>query len=112
MVLPFFGNKLTATTHFPARLATIKVPENAQYLSPETMTMRMLPCDVFGMVIPTACATRDALTRAPRFALTVLITTAGSVVTVLDVGVAALLSTDGGVLSTASAGAVEVVVVG
>lgn len=106
MVLPFFGNKLTAITHFPARLAMMEVPENAQYLSPEIMTMRMLPCDVFGMVILTACATREALMRAPRFKLTVLMRTVGSVVAVLDVVMTASLSTDGGVVLMAGAAGV------
>ena len=106
LVLPFFGNKLTAITHFPVRLAMMEVPENAQYLSPERMTMRMLPCDVFGMVILTACATREALIRAPRFKLTVLMRTVGSVVAVLDVVMPASLSTDGGVVLTAGAAVV------
>ena len=94
-------------THFPARLAAMAVPENEQDAPPETITMRMDPCDVFGMVILTACATRDAATLAPRFRLNVLITTAGAVPTVLEVVGAALITTGGGVVFTAS----EVVVV-
>jgi hypothetical protein len=106
-LLPFFGNRVTAMTHFPARLAAMAVPENEQDAPPEIITMRMDPCDVFGMVILTACATRDAATLAPRFRLNVLITTAGAVPTVLEVVGTALLTTGGGVVFTAS----EVVVV-
>ena len=110
-LLPFFGNRVTAMTHFPARLAAMAVPENEQDAPPETITMRMDPCDVFGMVILTACATRDAATLAPRFRLNVLITTAGAVLTVLEVVMATSITTGGGAVFIAGAVVVVVVVV-
>lgn len=111
MLLPFLGNRLTAITHFPARLAMITVPAKEHDFPPERMTMRMLPCDVFGMVMPTACAMRDAATLTPRFTLRVLMmTTEGTALEVLDVVVTAPTNNGGGRVFTTSD--VVVVVVG
>jgi hypothetical protein len=71
------------------------VPAKEHDFPPERMTMRMLPCDVFGMVMPTACAMRDAVTLTPRFTLTVLMTTAGTALAVLDVVVTAPTNSGG-----------------
>ena len=43
------------------------LPRNAHRVTPDTITMRILPCDVLGIVIDTALAILAALTFVPLF---------------------------------------------
>lgn len=73
--LPPFGIKVTATRHVPERTPTMALPRNVHRVPPETIEMRMRPCEVFGTFIATAAAMDDADTLRPRRTASERITT-------------------------------------
>ena len=64
-VLPFFGSRITTIVHVPTRIAFREPPANAQYLVPFVMLIRIVPTDLFGIVIDTDAASFVALTVDP-----------------------------------------------
>ena len=91
-VAPFFGTRSTRTRHVPVALPRTADPENSQRDAPETMLMRIVPCDLRGIERPAALAIVAALAVRPRRTVTrrlgfVVDTTAPSVpVEAPDVG--------------------------
>ena len=69
---PRFGIKETNTEHRPLRTPFTFVPTKMQLREPDTMVNRILPCDVFGIVIDTWRATARAERYLPRFTVSVV----------------------------------------
>ena len=69
-VAPRFGTSSTLTRHVPVDLPRTADPANSQRDAPETMLMRIVPCDLRGMARPAAFAIVAALTVRPRRTVT------------------------------------------
>lgn len=65
-VAPFFGTRSTRTRHVPVDLPRTADPTNSQRDAPETMLMRIVPCDLRGIERPAALAIVAALAVRPR----------------------------------------------
>lgn len=69
-VAPFFGTRSTRTRHVPVALPRTADPANSQRDAPETMLMRIVPCDLRGIERPAALAIVAALAVRPRRTVT------------------------------------------
>ena len=69
-VAPFFGTRSTRTRHVPVDLPRTADPANSQRDAPETMLMRIVPCDLRGIERPAALAIVAALAVRPRRTVT------------------------------------------
>ena len=69
-VAPFFGTRSTRTRHVPVDLPRTADPTNSQRDAPETMLMRIVPCDLRGIERPAALAIVAALAVRPRRTVT------------------------------------------
>lgn len=69
-VAPFFGTSSTLTLHVPVDVPRTAEPTNTQREAPDTMLMRIVPCDLRGMASPAAFAIVAADAVRPRRTVT------------------------------------------
>lgn len=69
-VAPFFGTSSTLTLHVPVDVPRTAEPTNTQRDAPDTMLMRIVPCDLRGMASPAAFAIVAADAVRPRRTVT------------------------------------------
>jgi hypothetical protein len=59
---PFFGINTTDTLHRPVLTARTVAPAKRQFVAPDVMLMLIFPCEPRGIDMPTADASRAAVT--------------------------------------------------
>ncbi|MFM8601504.1 MAG: hypothetical protein ACKODP_05440 [Actinomycetota bacterium] len=69
-VAPFFGTSSTLTLHVPVDAPRTADPTNTQRDAPDTLLMRIVPCDFRGMASPAAVAIVAADAVRPRRTVT------------------------------------------